>query len=217
MATAETNAIVYAACTRFAICADRWDWDNENSSALAASADGRRRAAARQQPKLPEGSCRALYAAPGRDRCVHGDVLRQTLLNRISIVTALAWPMIAFSGGQAAASQSTVMRCEEATRARPQTSVAYTGQVDNDDYKLSLRVPDGLKGWGGVAPNAPFHGFTIFLDSEPDACVLFEVHLRVDPTDAPEHPASRSLHDRAVALVPTPVDGEDGDGLRVRL
>ena len=96
--------------------------------------------------------------------------------------------MIAFSGEQAAASQSTVMQCEEATRARPQTGVVYAGHVDNEDYKLSLRVPDGLKGWGGVAPSAPFHGFVIFLDSELDACILFEVHLRVDPTDAPEHP-----------------------------
>jgi hypothetical protein len=139
-------------------------------------------------PNYPKTLAARYTRAPGRDRCVQSDVLRQTLLNRISIVTAVAWPMIAFSGGQAAASQSTVMRCEEATRARPQKGVVYAGHVDNDDYKLSLRVPDGLKGWGGVAPNAPFHGFNIFLDSELDACILFEVHLRVDPTDAPEHP-----------------------------
>lgn len=84
--------------------------------------------------------------------------------------------------------QSTVMRCEEATRARPQIGVAYRGQVTNDDYKFSAHVPNGLTGWGGVEQNAPFHGFTIFLDPKMESCIIFEVHLRVDEADAPDHP-----------------------------
>jgi hypothetical protein len=60
--------------------------------------------------------------------------------------------------------------------------------VKNDDYRFFAHIPSGLTAWGGVANDAPFHGFTIFLDPSMKSCIVFEVHLRVDDNDAPERP-----------------------------
>jgi hypothetical protein len=52
-----------------------------------------------------------------------------------------------------------------------------------------------MTGWGGVAEAVPFHGFTIFLDSTEQSCIWFEIHLRVDESDAAPRPSeAKSLH-----------------------
>ena len=78
-----------------------------------------------------------------------------------------------------ATSGRTVRTCNEATLARPDRGVAYRGRVQNSDYRLAVTIPDGLVGWG-AAPEAPFHGFTIFLNSGRTSCIIFEVHLHVE-------------------------------------
>ena len=46
-----------------------------------------------------------------------------------------------------------------------------------------------------MAPHAPFHGFVIFLDSHENACIVFEVHIRVDEEDTQKPPAgARVIH-----------------------
>jgi hypothetical protein len=80
-----------------------------------------------------------------------------------------------------------VKACGQATKARPGTGQSYSGIVENDDYDFTARVPYGLTGWSGVDRSAPFHGFTIFLP-EQQGCIVFEVHLRVDESDAPVRP-----------------------------
>jgi hypothetical protein len=84
---------------------------------------------------------------------------------------------------------ATVAACSEATRARSGVGVRYTGVVQNDDYRFSVKIPNGLTGWGGIAPDAPFHGFLIPLDSVTDGCIVFEIHLRVDEVAATKNMA----------------------------
>jgi hypothetical protein len=36
-----------------------------------------------------------------------------------------------------------------------------------------------------VAEDAPFHGFTIFLDKGAQACIVFEIHIRIQVGDPP--------------------------------
>ena len=74
-----------------------------------------------------------------------------------------------------------VKTCSQISVAHPGFGASYRGAMRNDDYKLSLTIPDGLTGWG-ADPVAPFHGFTIFLPSGDDrsSCIMFEIHLRVD-------------------------------------
>jgi len=69
--------------------------------------------------------------------------------------------------------------CGSITNAQPGTGVAYKGTVRNSDYGLSARIPSGQTGWG-AAPEAPFHGFAIFLADQPKNCIIFEIHLRID-------------------------------------
>jgi hypothetical protein len=83
-----------------------------------------------------------------------------------------------------------VVDCHHATLSKPGVGNEYKGSVDNDDYAFSVRIPPGLTGWDGVARDAPFHGFTIFLDSKLSACIVFEIHVRVDENDKPAPPAS---------------------------
>ena len=75
-----------------------------------------------------------------------------------------------------------VATCDSITLVRPGIGVSYTGTVRNDDYRLKIVVPSGLTGWGGVAREAPFHGFAIFLHT-PHSCMGLDVHWRVDPGD----------------------------------
>ncbi len=72
--------------------------------------------------------------------------------------------------------------------ARPGVGIGYKGEVSIDDFALHARIPDELTGWGGVASNAPFHGFTIFLDPAMHSCIIFEIHLRIDEDEAPKRP-----------------------------
>jgi hypothetical protein len=85
---------------------------------------------------------------------------------------------------------SPVFDCVHATLTRPGTGHRFTGTIANADYALSAHVPDGLTAWSGVAEEAPFHGFSIALDSHERACIVFEVHLRVAVTDAPARASS---------------------------
>jgi len=91
---------------------------------------------------------------------------------------------------QVSVRQSKVVSCAQAAGTRPQTVNAFRGSVSNDDYAFSARIPNGLIGWGGVYKDAPFHGFTIFLDSNMEACIVFEVHLRVDRRDTARPPSA---------------------------
>ncbi len=111
-------------------------------------------------------------------------MLRGKVLPILILVTTapIAAPQLAHSRARAPLS------CDRATMSRPQVGVAYRGDVSIDDYKLHARVPEGLTGWGGVANNAPFHGFTIFLDSLGRSCIVFEVHLRIDDDEVPVRP-----------------------------
>jgi hypothetical protein len=91
---------------------------------------------------------------------------------RAALSLFVCWPLLAAS----AQSKLPPLACDALTRAHPGNGVAYSGTVTNDDYRLTLTIPDGLTGWG-AAPHAPFHGFSIFLDG---ACIAFEVHIRLD-------------------------------------
>jgi hypothetical protein len=75
-----------------------------------------------------------------------------------------------------------VQVCDSITKAQPGTGVAYKGTVRNSDYGLTVQIPAGQTAWG-AAPEAPFHGFVIFLSDKPKSCILFEMHLRVDTKD----------------------------------
>lgn len=73
--------------------------------------------------------------------------------------------------------------CKHASYARPGVGHAYKGAISNEDYEFSARVPSGLTAWDGVDKSAPFHGFMIFLESNEQSCILFEIHLRIDESD----------------------------------
>lgn len=94
---------------------------------------------------------------------------------------------VMFGGFRVLGQTPKVVTCSQATLTKPEVGVAYRGAVTNDDYKFFATVPEGYTGWGGVAVNAPFHGFTIFLDHSLRSCILFEVHIRVDDADGPLH------------------------------
>jgi hypothetical protein len=70
---------------------------------------------------------------------------------------------------------------------------AYRGEVAIDDYKFAAHIPEGMIGWGGVASGAPFHGFTIFLGSAMQSCILFEIHVRVNHVSVNEDEAPLRL------------------------
>jgi len=74
---------------------------------------------------------------------------------------------------------SQVEACGSITNAQPGNGVAYRGTVRNSEYGLSMQIPSGQTGWG-AAPEAPFHGFAIFLPDQSRACIIFEIHLRID-------------------------------------
>jgi hypothetical protein len=109
----------------------------------------------------------------------------------IALFVALSIVAIGYAR-PASARPLTVTNCSRVTTTRPGVGNVFRGVVANDDYGFVARIPRGLKGWGGVAQDAPFHGFTIFLNPQMSACILFEVHVRVDEEDAPRHPHSAS-------------------------
>jgi hypothetical protein len=73
-----------------------------------------------------------------------------------------------------------VKPCTSVSLAKPGNGVSYRGRVQNDDYGLTLVIPQNLTGWG-AADVAPFHGFTIFLPDSGKlrACLVVEIHLHV--------------------------------------
>src|SRR5271165_2653045 len=86
---------------------------------------------------------------------------------------------------------SQVEACGSITNAQSGNGVAYRGTVRNSDYGLSMQIPPGQTGWG-AAPEAPFHGFAIFLPDQPKGCIIFEIHLRVDPDDSNRTSSART-------------------------
>ena len=105
-------------------------------------------------------------------------ISKKVILFVASIYPSLAYSQPAKPGAEA------VMECRQATKAQPHVGVAYTGHVKNQDYDFSVRIPPGLTAWGGVARDAPFHGFTVFLGPTTRSCIVFEIHIRVDEEDA---------------------------------
>jgi hypothetical protein len=104
---------------------------------------------------------------------------------RTALFVVLVLAVTAYS--QPKRRQSKVVDCGQVTQTRPGRGHGFRGEVVNEDYVFSARIRGGLTGWGGVAQVAPFHGFTIFLDSQMKSCIIFEVHLRVDD-NPPRHP-----------------------------
>ena len=90
-------------------------------------------------------------------------------------------------------SESSSITCKAATLARSGIGQSYVGDVQNSDYLLIAKIPDGFTAWDGVATGAPFHGFVIFLDQDEQACLIFDIHVRVDEDDrlAVPHNAQR--------------------------
>lgn len=98
------------------------------------------------------------------------------------IPVLLCTSLFLVAGPEARAAESSAhfpfQTCGEATLTRPGVGTAYRWMVRNDTYAFSAVIPAGLTGWSGVAPEAPFHGFTVFLG--PESCVIFQIQLRVD-------------------------------------
>lgn len=87
-----------------------------------------------------------------------------------------------------------ISTCEQQTLAQPGIGVSYKGTVRNDDYRFSATIPDGLLGWG-AAPNAPFHGFSIFINPESRgrSCIVFRIGIHVDLEEDKAAPERQGL------------------------
>jgi hypothetical protein len=83
---------------------------------------------------------------------------------------------------------SSVKTCAGFTTGPPETGVAYRRRIVNDDYHMSIVVPKGETGWGGVADYAPFHGFNIFPAGMRSSCIIVMVGWRVDDDEKPVRP-----------------------------
>lgn len=112
------------------------------------------------------------------------------------IISLIVWLFsLSAQAGSISERQQQVISCEQVTLSKPGLGRAFQGNIKNDDYAFSVEIPAGLIGWDGVDQMAPFHGFTIFLDSQMNACINFEIHVRVDESDAPKLPrSSKSVH-----------------------
>lgn len=108
------------------------------------------------------------------------------MMRRVFVLSIVLLTATVAISQSAVKNPATAIGCRQATQTLPQRGVAYRGAVTNDDYHFSARIPSDLTGWGGVADDAPFHGFTMFLDPKGDSCIVFEIHLRVDESDAPK-------------------------------
>jgi len=103
------------------------------------------------------------------------------ILSRLASFALVPWMGACAQSASFAAPH--IQTCDSITLARPGVGVAYKGTVRNDDYGVKIDIPGGLTGWGGVAPEAPFHGFVIFLPDSPRSCIGFRIQLRVDLGD----------------------------------
>jgi hypothetical protein len=68
------------------------------------------------------------------------------------------------------------------------SGVAYRHHILNDDYHMSVVVPQGETGWSGVADDAPFHGFAVFPVGTRSSCIILVVGWRVDDDEKPSRP-----------------------------
>jgi hypothetical protein len=98
----------------------------------------------------------------------------------IAILGALLVPQKGQTRQGSVNPQSSVKSCAQITFTKPGIGGPYKGTVQNSDYNFTAILPSRLTAWSGVADEAPFHGFTLFLDAAGDSCILFEVHIRVD-------------------------------------
>ncbi|HTW46595.1 MAG TPA: hypothetical protein VMD92_01530 [Acidobacteriaceae bacterium] len=106
--------------------------------------------------------------------------------SRVLLAVALAMFVVEVSPSYSLDAKSKVRRCLDIVLTHPGIGPPYRGLVRNEDYDFSVNVPTGFTGWGGVAQSAPFHGFTIFLDSQGQSCIDFEIHIRVNEDDTAE-------------------------------
>jgi hypothetical protein len=110
------------------------------------------------------------------------------VLFAIAIVGALLVPQEGQARQGAVDPHSSVKSCAQVTLTKPGIGDPYKGTVRNSDYNFTAILPSHMTAWSGVAGEAPFHGFTLFLDAAGDSCIVFEVHIRVDE-DAVKLPA----------------------------
>lgn len=101
-------------------------------------------------------------------------------MNRYSAIRLMAMLVFVATPQPSVAQNKAVLSCAQAVYSKPGIGAAYKGEVSNDDYQFVAKIPKGLTAWDGVADSAPFHGFTIFLDPKASACIVFEIHIRVD-------------------------------------
>jgi hypothetical protein len=112
--------------------------------------------------------------------------------------SALVWAWLGASAQTVGVAAPPVDTCESASLTRPSIGVGYRKVVRNSDYGVKIAIPDGMVGWGGVAPEAPFHGFVVFLPGHPESCMGFTIQLRVEPWDGA--PAERSHAGKAASV-----------------
>nr|WP_199038405.1 hypothetical protein [Dyella sp. ASV24] len=92
-------------------------------------------------------------------------------------------------------SEAEVKTCDQMVTTKPGMGHAFVGHVASEDYRFSVQIPAGSTGWTGVAEDAPFHGFTMFLDEKQQNCIVFDIHVRVDEDERPHHPSyARQMH-----------------------
>ncbi|WP_347989253.1 hypothetical protein [Methylomonas sp. AM2-LC] len=111
----------------------------------------------------------------------------------VIILFYVFWIFVPTQAQSSDSQQSKVVDCSHATISRPKIGNSFQGLIINEDYAFTVKIPGGYTGWDGVDQNAPFHGFTIFLDQKMDACINFEIHIQVDEAEAPKPPRSAKL------------------------
>ena len=102
-----------------------------------------------------------------------------------------------------------VYRCDQITYARPGLGRSFTGHVVNDDYRFTATIPRRMTAWDGVADEAPYHGFVLFLDSRLEACIDFEIQIRIDQESAPKQTASATHMQLGEAKAWQSIHGDD--------
>jgi hypothetical protein len=105
--------------------------------------------------------------------------LTEARLAKVATLFVLGTSVAAWSAG---VDGSMLLDCQTISLARPGMGVPYTDLVRNSDYRFTLKIPDGMTGWG-AAPGAPFHGFTVYVDHAPidkASCIDFRISSRVE-------------------------------------
>ena len=88
-----------------------------------------------------------------------------------------------------------IQSCQQVTSSHIGQGDAYGGAFRQNDYRLSLRIPSNLQGWGNTG-DSPFHGFVIFLDPKEQSCLFLEMHIWAEEND----PQARPIVARSVYL-----------------